>query len=126
MAGLIDRLETKWSSKTVGDTDFVFLEDAGDTRKPTGVEIVILDQGGEQVAYRYTDYDVKSDWETGTPKDVAEYVAGLLEICILDALTDGDVESWNEGVTTPNVESLFQLYGEFDIWNEDDVLHVAF
>ena len=132
---LAEKLKARWYLKVAGDTDLITIEPDGEKNwlalglGPTGYNVVILDDDGALVAYRYTSYGISDSWEIGTPEDVAQFVTEAREERIIEALTDEDVIAWHEGEATPNVETLLSIYGGFQVWGSRDgaePLHITF
>jgi len=65
------KLTDELYGKKTGFTTFVEVAPATALANPAGYDVVVLDNDGKIVAYRYTDDSHDADWQIGTIEDAA-------------------------------------------------------
>lgn len=106
--------------KTTGYTTTVEVEPGGTLNglgyNASVYDVVVLDNDGRKVAYRYSDDGIDTDWAIGDVGDVADAVVATQEGYILETLTDEDVEAWHSGAGSETITSLIERFGVFEVW----------
>lgn len=115
-----EELENECYMKTAGYTTFAQVEPGGTQNglgyNASGFDIVVLDNDGRTVAYRYSDDTINDDWTIGDLEDVADAVINMQEARILDALTDEMIDIWHDGTANGEFNDLIERFGAFQVW----------
>lgn len=113
-------LENECYLKITGFTTFVQVEPGGTQNglgyNASGFDIVVLDNDGRTVAYRYSDDTFNDDWTIGDLEDVADAVINMQKELILDALTDEMIDIWHDGTANGEFNDLIERFGAFQVW----------
>ena len=112
-------LENECYLKITGFTTFVQVEPGGTQNglgyNASGFDIVVLDNDGRTVAYRYSDDTFNDDWTIGDLEDVADAVINMQKELILDALTDEMIDIWHDGTANGEFNDLIERFGAFQV-----------
>lgn len=106
--------------KQTGHTTFVQVEPGGTLNGlgygASGFDVVVLDDDGDAIAYRYTDDSIDTEWKIGDIGDVADAVCTMQVELIKDALTDEMIDIWHSGVVNGEFNDLIRRFGVFEIY----------
>ena len=69
----IEQIKDKLYGKTTGDTICLVIEADGQQDSPRIIEIVVLEDDGDTVVYRYSDDNFADGWAIGSIEDVIAY-----------------------------------------------------
>ena len=115
-----EELENECYLKETGHTTFTQVEPGGTKNglgyNASGFDVVVLDNGGRTVAYRYSDDGVDTDWQIGDIEDVADAVVNMQKELIEEALTDEMIDTWHAGTANGEFNDLIGRFGAFQIW----------